>query len=161
MSIALFYVLFVCKCVLYYCHRVSTQLQLNISYHIISYLIISYHIMYLTICTPNSDLAPCLPVRQNCIIRGAWGCLHMNWLYFLNFAVIPSSNVWVPCIVTLARKAVSHRTKNGYCCLCSYSRACLTASGTCSEQPHVLSALLLARLNVASIHTQIDQLKQA
>jgi hypothetical protein len=31
-SIVLFYVLFVCKCVLYYCHRVVTQLQLNI-YH--------------------------------------------------------------------------------------------------------------------------------
>ena len=30
----LFYVLFVYKCVLYYCHRVLTQLQLtNISYH--------------------------------------------------------------------------------------------------------------------------------
>ena len=29
-----FYVLFVCKCVLYYCHWVATQLQLtNISYH--------------------------------------------------------------------------------------------------------------------------------
>jgi len=35
--IVLFYVLFVCKCLLYYCYRVSTKLQLtNISYHIIS-----------------------------------------------------------------------------------------------------------------------------
>ena len=34
--IVLFCVLFVCKYVLYYCHRVSTQLQLtNVSYHII------------------------------------------------------------------------------------------------------------------------------
>jgi hypothetical protein len=32
-SIVLFCLLFVCKCVLYYCHQVSTQLQLkNISY---------------------------------------------------------------------------------------------------------------------------------
>ena len=45
--IVLFYVLFVCKCVLYYCHQVSIQLQLtNISsYHIISYRI-SYHIRF-------------------------------------------------------------------------------------------------------------------
>ena len=45
--IVLFCVLFVCKCVLHYSLRVSTQLQLtNISYHIISYHITSYHIIY-------------------------------------------------------------------------------------------------------------------
>ena len=35
LSIVLFSVLFVCKCVLYYCYRVSAKLQLNISYYII------------------------------------------------------------------------------------------------------------------------------
>jgi len=48
-SIVLFYVLFVCKCVLYYCQGMVTQLQLNISYHIISY-IISHHISYVVSC---------------------------------------------------------------------------------------------------------------
>jgi len=34
MLFVLFYALFVCKCVLYYCHRMSTKLQLtNIAYH--------------------------------------------------------------------------------------------------------------------------------
>jgi hypothetical protein len=37
---------FVCICVLNYCHRAATQLQLNISYRIISYHI-SYHISYI------------------------------------------------------------------------------------------------------------------
>jgi hypothetical protein len=39
-----FCVLFVCKCVLYCCHRVSTQMQLNI-YHIVLYHI--YHINHI------------------------------------------------------------------------------------------------------------------
>jgi hypothetical protein len=37
-----FCVLFVCKCVLYHCHRVLTQLQVNISYHHIVSCIISH-----------------------------------------------------------------------------------------------------------------------
>jgi hypothetical protein len=40
--VVFFYVLFFCKCVLYYCHRVSTQLQLTNIYHIISYHSVSY-----------------------------------------------------------------------------------------------------------------------
>ena len=36
----LFYVLFVCECVLYYCHRVLIQMQLTNIYRIISYHII-------------------------------------------------------------------------------------------------------------------------
>jgi len=44
-----FCLLFVCKCVLYYCHRVATQLLLtNISYHI--YRIVSCHVIYIISC---------------------------------------------------------------------------------------------------------------
>ena len=46
--IVLFCVLVVRKCVMYYYHRVSTQMQLtNISYHIVSYHVISYIISYI------------------------------------------------------------------------------------------------------------------
>jgi hypothetical protein len=46
--IVLFCVLFVCKCVLYYCHRVATQLQLTI---------ISYHIIYFRMNAGSLSLA--------------------------------------------------------------------------------------------------------
>jgi len=37
----------VCKCVLYYCHRVSTQMQLKSMSYIITYYITSHHITYI------------------------------------------------------------------------------------------------------------------
>jgi hypothetical protein len=53
---SIFRVLFMCKCVLYYCHRVSTELQLNT--YIISYRIISYHILSGQVRqNPNHDTA--------------------------------------------------------------------------------------------------------
>jgi hypothetical protein len=48
MFIVLYYVLFVFKCVLYYCHRVATQLQITI----ISFHVIPYHIVW------NQDITP-------------------------------------------------------------------------------------------------------
>jgi len=56
----LFYVLFVCKFALYYCHWVSTQLQLtNLSYHIST-----------TGCSDMNDLVKCHRrfLNQNIII---------------------------------------------------------------------------------------------
>ena len=55
-SIVLFYVLLLCKCLLYYCQRVSTQLKLtNISYYILClHVSAARTCAYLCVCTPVS-----------------------------------------------------------------------------------------------------------
>ena len=48
-----YHILFVCKCVLYYCHRVATQLQLTNIYHIIYCLCVNVYCTTATGCQPN------------------------------------------------------------------------------------------------------------
>ena len=59
--IVLFYVLFVCKCVLYYCHQVSIHLKLNIDH------ITSYH-NFLGRWTAHSQRKFIMPHSMNCLL---------------------------------------------------------------------------------------------
>ena len=73
-----FYVLFVCKCVLYFCHRVTTQLQLTIiSYQKLcstlftKHRICSWFIHHLVLCRDrsiNSSKASSLESAINCFL---------------------------------------------------------------------------------------------
>ena len=91
--IVLFYVLFLCKCVLYYCHWVSTQFQLtNISYHILYRIL--YHISYLSsikVCVPHIQAKNVLNKYWNtrnydCILIGSYR--RVKWWHFYNVDII-------------------------------------------------------------------------
>jgi hypothetical protein len=68
--IVLFCVLFLCKCVLYYCHRVTTQLQLNMC-HILKYLASSVphavlcYLKYLCLSIANMPTVPTSELGQS------------------------------------------------------------------------------------------------
>ena len=65
LSTVLFYVLSVCKCVMYHCHRVSTQLQLTISYPIMYKMYMTAQYTYLFTNYIHRDMF----LRERVIIR--------------------------------------------------------------------------------------------
>ena len=66
MSIVLFYVLFVCKCVLYYCHRVLTQLQFKKKERVaLIMLIIALQFEVSTSCNEKTEINK---MNKNCIV---------------------------------------------------------------------------------------------
>jgi hypothetical protein len=68
---SVFCVLFVCNCVLYYCHRVSTQLQLNIYIYI--YIYIYHTLRYL----PDMQI----PSFLCCILLSTVACLTLSYFF--------------------------------------------------------------------------------
>jgi hypothetical protein len=94
----LFYVSFVCKCVLYYCHWVTTQLQLTNTVYHISYHIISYRIVYHTI---SYDIIPYHTISYHII----------PYIIFLTFLYMVS-----PVSPVMGEAANSEQTQgNGRC----------------------------------------------
>jgi len=75
----LFYVLFMCKCVLYYRHRVTTQLQLtNISYHIKKSLI-WWQFTESPCITDNKNIFCQYCTKETCTIHYCVAIISMVW----------------------------------------------------------------------------------
>jgi hypothetical protein len=88
-----FSVLFVCVCVLNNCHRVATQLQLNISYHII-------HMVYMI----NNE------AKQQSIITLTEGeyindttCFTRRLVHVVKCKIRRNSNIWARICTVMAR----------------------------------------------------------
>jgi hypothetical protein len=101
----IFCVLCVCKCVLYYCHRVSTQLQLtNISYHAASG----------NACNLHGEATRFESRPEHC-------CVVFFWVVFLGFFLKSDVRI-IPQIFKGRDNAVDRATHYGLDCLGIESR---------------------------------------
>jgi hypothetical protein len=99
--IVLFCVLFVCECVLYYCHRVSTQLQLTNISHRIPYQASAGHSLTSSIqqyqfdILRNSEMKSVLAPRSVVVCSNVSGACCLLYCYEVTF-IVTTMRTWPP-----------------------------------------------------------------